>query len=268
MKRLLSFFLVFNVFLVFAQDRNKIFVGQLLDAETQEPIQNAHIFSNSKSATVSNVYGEFSLYVVDKDTLTVSCIGYQTTKILLANYPNFEDKLYVFNITPIIYPLSMVEIPYDYSVVIIPAEKREKINVEGVAPLNEKQWKIKVNEDINLKFADESNFGKKVPGIPNVGPTLYITGLLTSMFDKETKKEREAKEIIEKDKRTIFFDSYMKSNELREILMNKPYNMSQEEYENFIENFILKAGKVKFATNEYDILQKIAETLEPNNKNK
>ncbi|MDR2083785.1 MAG: carboxypeptidase-like regulatory domain-containing protein [Bacteroidales bacterium] len=264
MKQLFCILLINVTFLAYTQEK-KIFYGQLLDSSTQAPIHNAHVLSSSKGATISDYHGNFSIYVLGDDTLTVSCIGYQKTNILVSNYKNFENNKVIFQITPIIYTLSSVEIPYAYSVVIVPMDKKEKVNIEGVAPLKNEIWHKKVNDDINIKFQKENNIGKsEVPELQYFGIGVTIDGFLSGLINKETKKERDTKEVIENDKRTSFFDTYMKSDELKNILMSEPYNMSQNEYKNFVEIFILKAGKIKFATNEYDILQEITKNLKSN----
>ena len=260
MKHLFCFLLIITCFLAHTQESKKIFSGQLLDSSTQEPILNAHIYSGTGGAAVSDYYGNFSVYVFDNDTLTVSCIGYQKTRILISTYKNFEDKRVIFSITPIIYALNAVEIPYVYSVVIVPEEKREKVEIDGVGPLKSGTWQIKLNDDMSIKFGQPSTAAEKnIPGVATFGPSIALYGFLSGLINKETKKEREIKEITETDNRTTFFDTYVKSATVKNILTEEPYKMSQNEYEKFIETFILDAGKIKFATNEYDILQKIIE---------
>ena len=260
MKHLFCFLLIITCFLAHTQESKKIFSGQLLDSSTKEPILNAHIYSNTGSASVSDYYGNFSLYVFDNDTLTVSCIGYQKTRILISNYKNFEDKRVIFDITPITYALNAVEIPYVYSLVILPEDKKAKVDIEGVGSLKNETWQAKVNDDVSVKFEKDNEIGKKdVPGVSTFGPGITISGFLSGLINKETKKEREIKEITETDNRTTFFDTYVQSATVKKILTEAPYNMPQSEYEKFIESFILDAGKIKFATNEYDILQKIIE---------
>ena len=90
MKSPLILFLFLASLNVFSQDL--ILSGKIIDANTTETIPFANIRTQKKGAgTVSNEHGEFELHLpqsANKDTLIVSCIGYNylavstTAKIL------------------------------------------------------------------------------------------------------------------------------------------------------------------------------------------
>lgn len=68
------------------------FSSKLLDSKTEQPIPYATIQFNSKSGVISNDSGEFNITIKRniqlKDSLVISCLGYEEKRISLFNYDN------------------------------------------------------------------------------------------------------------------------------------------------------------------------------------
>lgn len=228
------------------------FSAKLIDAETSLPIKDANIYTKvSGYGVTSDLNGKFGILVYPNDTIIVSCLGYEKTAIPILDFKGFETKSYVLRIKPVVYTLQTVEIKNVVSVVIKPSEVYESVPIEGIAPQKDK-YKVDIGNDVSVDFKKpQTNFG-----VQNFGVGLTINGFLSSLLKKESKELRKLKMVEKADKRTEFFHNYLVSDELKDILMNN-YGLSEDEYLDFIEDFVQNAGKLKYATNKYDILKKI-----------
>ncbi|MGI6718425.1 MAG: carboxypeptidase-like regulatory domain-containing protein [Bacteroidales bacterium] len=236
-----------------------LFSAKLIDAETTIPIKDANIYTKKSGYGVSSDQnGNFRILVYPNDTVIVSCLGYEKTAIPILDFNGFESKNYILRIKPIVYTLQTVEIKDIVSVVIKPSEVYESVKVEGLEPQKDK-FKVDLGNDLSVDLKKpETNFG-----VENFGVGLTINGFLSSLLKKESKELRKLKVVEQTDKRTEFFHKFLASDELKDILINN-YGMSEEEYIVFIEEFAQDAGRIKYATNKYDILKKIDSII--NNK--
>lgn len=227
--------LLFLQICLFAQDTFKVFNAKLIDAETMGPVVNANIYSASRHGTTSNHEGVFSLYVNEADTIVISCIGYKRTKMMTANYPDFEGNILTFKIEPIVYTLSAVEIPFLNSVVIIPSSKNEVVDVGVSKEITAKEQPIGFrteNVDVRMKKDAQPSWER-----PMFGIGFTISGFLSSLINKESKEQRMLNTVKDGDAKTSLFDTFMASKELKHLLMDEPYKMSEEEYKSFVEEF-------------------------------
>lgn len=261
MRRLRLILLLVSGLIIFsaqAQGDLKVFKGLLLDSETGLPIRDAHIYSSSKFGTITDTEGAFTIYSTLHDTILVSCLGYKKSMILPALFPNYENAIATFMITPATYTLLPVEIPSSNSIVVMPEEIRQPVAVEGVTKGKKNEiWGFDLGEGADLKLKKGATPEWERP-YPSVGIT--ISGFLSSWLGQKTKEEKKLEEIKNDVGSTSFFDSYMASPRLKDILL--AHGMNEAECKKFIEGFIDNAGKVKYATTEYEILTTIFAEIE------
>lgn len=87
----MKFFLLIIIFsFYFFCSFSQIYSGQLINAESGQPIQFANIgIIGKNNGTVSDVKGRFKMELnsnFDNDTLCISCIGYESRKYLITNF--------------------------------------------------------------------------------------------------------------------------------------------------------------------------------------
>lgn len=113
MKSPLILFLFLASLNVFSQDL--ILSGKIIDANTTETIPFANIRTQKKGAgTVSNEHGEFELHLpqsANKDTLIVSCIGYNYLTMPISSINNHKNI--TLTLSPRSYGLNEVVIKPD-----------------------------------------------------------------------------------------------------------------------------------------------------------
>ena len=263
-KRYLYIFLSFVLFVSSNQLNAQIisvFHGKLIDDQTSQPVGDAHIYSSSNHATVSEADGQFSILAKPSDTLTVSCMGYGKVRIYVSHFKDYENYYYTFRIKPTVYQLRTVEVPALNSLVILPAEVKTKVDVAGIEPIND-NLEINVGPDVNVKL--ERPVYKT--DLPYFGIGFTINGFISAFGKKESKEEKDLKARIEAEKGTELFYKYINSDVFKKVIMNN-YKLTEDEYINFIIYFQNNAGGIKKSNNEYEILKVAIEKL-PNFLNK
>jgi hypothetical protein len=78
---ILSLILLLNMQVIKCQEKKEekliLLQGVVMDAESLEPLPNAHYILNRMYGNVTDEKGEFSVYLGKKDTLRISYVGYQ-----------------------------------------------------------------------------------------------------------------------------------------------------------------------------------------------
>lgn len=234
-----------------------IFRGVLIDDETSKPIVDAHVYSSSGYAVVSDYDGSFSVGVIDSDTLFVSSVGYTKTSILIDDCPDFADKVFTFRIKPLIYTLRAVEISPEKSIVVLPEEILKNVDIGDVNGVESSVPEISLGDYTSILLQNQ----KYDRGLPFFGIGITINGFLSGFLEEDTKEERMVKELSKIDENQKVFYNYIYSAELKKLLMEN-YKMTESEYDEFIDYFVKNAGNVKKSNNEYDILQAIIEKID------
>ncbi|MDO6436556.1 carboxypeptidase-like regulatory domain-containing protein [Cyclobacterium sp. 1_MG-2023] len=163
--------------------------GRLLDANTMQPIANAHIYW-SKAQAVSDQEGKFSIWVKEKTLLSISHIGYAKENYLI-NDKN-ESFITVF--------LNPAEMELDgVTVGVLPDEQTFKQQVlAATAPFQRQNQMLKSNLQFmkNIHhlayFYDMNSYDKLLSTVDNKGfmvlfsnnPLLGIKGLIRRLKQK------------------------------------------------------------------------------------
>jgi len=96
MKKKLLIIIVLGVFFISTPFYAQILKGEILDSETQFPIENVNIYNKTTGfGTTSNSLGEFYLNKVkdDSDTLIFSYIGYHTETKTIAEFKSESNSI-------------------------------------------------------------------------------------------------------------------------------------------------------------------------------
>lgn len=133
--------------------------GKIIDADTKLPIPFASVIfqkETGQNGTVSDVFGKFELSVQSAKSLTVSCIGYKTQKILLSPQTNPSNIL--VKLEPSIQELNEVVVTTKNNPairIIKNAVKNKKLNNFENYPDYSYQCYLKTI--IDYKLTEESN---------------------------------------------------------------------------------------------------------------
>ena len=85
--------------------------GRISDLKSEQGITNANIWiTNRKKGVVSDVNGEFTMYVYPTDTLKFSSLGYINKTIPISAIPERDRYTIAIQLVPDIYSLSQVTI--------------------------------------------------------------------------------------------------------------------------------------------------------------
>lgn len=107
MKKLTAVILLFAA--IYA--KGNVIQGVLMDNATKAKIPYASVYYNSRCGTITDINGEFVLYAKNigvKDTLWVSCIGYQRKAVLFRDLSvNAKNRIYL---DPVSYSLDTSEV--------------------------------------------------------------------------------------------------------------------------------------------------------------
>jgi hypothetical protein len=97
---ILSVFIIFLTTVGYAQNVEEIFC-KVMETGTQYPVPYATIqIKNSSKGVIANVDGDFRIpyrYKVAKDTIIVSCLGYETREIALSTFDNYQTNIINLN---------------------------------------------------------------------------------------------------------------------------------------------------------------------------
>ena len=236
-----------------AQQLN-VFHAVFLDAVTENPIKNAHVYTSSHHAAVSDETGSVRLWVHHSDTLFFSCVGYDNVSIIAAN-SNYVDNTLTFKVQPKVITLDVVEV-FTPSIVIKPEDEINSVDIMVPDDIKFNPTSINISEDVQLNL--ERRFFKNE--IPVFGTGIVINGLIEALTKRKHEDAIKIEVNKEEDERTSIFYGYVYSEELKKILMEQ-YDFTESEYFTFISIYVGKAGKIKYSDNEYSILEDIIDKL-------
>ena len=249
-KKILFFFILFAPMMLWSQDY-KVFRGILKDSETGYPIRDVHAYSTSHHTDVSDFNGYFELYVSDNDTIHLSSVNYGKSDIYVASCGQYYDKVLVFELKPVVYVLREVVVPLTQSVVILPVEKKEKVDVQGVEKGTREIPKVKLDDNVDLVWKRETYN----QGLDYFGMGITIKGFISGLFNSnENKSEKKIEELERIEKGTETFYNYIRSADFKNVMTND-YGLTEDEFVDFVNYFQKNAGSIRKSTNEYDILK-------------
>jgi hypothetical protein len=229
---LLLIFFLFTLFHASAQDIEQKYIklsGHIYSSDSLEVIPYATIIEKrSKVGTVSDASGHFSIVARPYDTLLVSAIGYSTFQYIVKE--TVENKV------------------YDKIVLSSRTYQLEEVGVVGYK--NFKQFK---QDFVDLKLPEE-NVAYIPPPLPvysgNSQPTAAVSGPFTKLYDKYSKRGREAKKVV-----------YLRMDNDKKIKALQKYNpdfvmkilgIEEEEADKVIAHCTFTPEYIN-TTNEYDL---------------
>lgn len=242
-KYLLKISFLVYIFALPFYSHSQIFSGRLIDSQTGEPVQFAHIYNQTQGrAMISDTLGYFSIPVSNQDLLVVTAIGYYNLPVYL------NDSLYALYKFHTLKMISKIYSIGEVSVSILGTYEQFKykfLNLDSLQPEN--QINPSVLSDI-LAGIDTTDVIQP-PGIMSPITAIY------NMVSKEGKSMRKFKKIQEEEE-------FLKQIEYKysmEMLQRLTGLKGLELYEfksfcNFSDTFLLRA-------NEYEIIEKVMEKL-------
>jgi hypothetical protein len=92
-------------------DSIQSFSGRLIDAQTDGPIQFAHIINQTRNyAVISDTLGYFSIPVRQKDLLVVTEIGYYDLPIYISDSVAKANRFHIYRMIPKVYAIKEINI--------------------------------------------------------------------------------------------------------------------------------------------------------------
>lgn len=82
-------------------------LGKVIHKNSDEPIEKAAIITNIKKGTTSDKFGEFTLDIINTNTITISCLGYESKTI---SKKEFIDNNFIVKLTENINQLEEFEL--------------------------------------------------------------------------------------------------------------------------------------------------------------
>lgn len=204
---------------VLAQKRNIEIVGEIVDAETREPIPYVHILNTKdQKGTVSNTQGRFWVTIEEGDSLLLSAIGFdkyvfalkdniETGQLLLTIELNKSTmelqpvKVFAFKNEeglkqalkgakiPLEEPDSKIELPgFYYGPKKKPKDlqfESNKITLTGPFSLIERKWSKRAKERMRLKnYESQYQYHKLIKTKFNEDVIMELTGLPKDEVEK------------------------------------------------------------------------------------
>jgi len=220
-----------------------LFSGRLIDSQTGDPVQFAHIFNQTQSnAMISDTLGYFSIPVHLQDLLVATAIGYYNLPVYMSDSIFALNRFHTCKMIPKIYTINEVNVSilgtYDQF-------KYKFLNLD--VPNTDNQLNPSVLNDI-LAGIDTTGVVRP-PGIMSPITAIY------NLVSKEGKSLRKLKKIQEEEE-------FLKQVEYKynnDMLERTTGLKGIELYEfisfcNFNHKFLLKAS-------EYEIIEKVLEKL-------
>ena len=153
--------------------------------------------------------------------------------------------------------LREVVVPLTQSVVILPVEKKEKVDVQGVEKGTREIPKVKLDDNVDLVWKRETYN----QGLDYFGMGITIKGFISGLFNSnENKSEKKIEELERIEKGTETFYNYIRSADFKNVMTND-YGLTEDEFVDFVNYFQKNAGSIRKSTNEYDILKSAVEKV-------
>jgi hypothetical protein len=225
------------------RDSVQLFSGRLIDAQTDDPIQFAHIINQTWNyAVISDTLGYFSIPIRQKDLLVVTEIGYYDLPIYISDSVAGVNRFHIYRMIPKVYSIKEINITR------LGTYEQFKHNFLSLdLPEPEHQANPSVFNDIDkgtdtLDIIETFSIGSPITAIYN-------------LVSKEGKSLRKLKKLNEEEE----FRKQVEHKYNLEMLERITGLNGLELYEfisfcNFNKKFLLRAS-------EYEIIEKVLEKL-------
>lgn len=176
------FLLFFNLILYTAHGQ-LLTSGFVMDKTTGEAIASAAVRNkSSQMVTVTTPSGAFQIFAYTGDSLTISCVGYLTQKILISRT---DEKLMV-ELLPEIKTLDEV---------VVKAWTESRFKQEFLKAQVPEKVKISIEVPPGLYGIPMGNFGTMGHDYATLTPKMTIKGPISTLYDKFSREAKNKKRL-------------------------------------------------------------------------
>jgi hypothetical protein len=225
------------------RDSIQLFSGRLIDAQTDDPIQFAHIINQTRNyAVISDTLGYFSIHIQQKDLLVVTEIGYYDLPIYISDSVARANRFHIYRMIPKVYTIKEIDInrlgtyeQFKYNFLNLDLPEQEH-------PANPSVFKDIEKGTDTLDLIETFSIGSPITAIYN-------------LVSKEGKSFRKLKKLKEEEEFWKKVEHKYNLEMLERITGLKGLELYEfTSFCNFNQKFLLRAS-------EYEIIEKVLEIL-------
>jgi hypothetical protein len=226
------------------RDSVHFFSGKLIDSQTGEPVQFAHVLNETQSyAMISDTIGYFSIPVHLHDLLVATAIGYYNLPLYISDSIYTLNRFHTFRMIPKIYPIKEVNVSvlgtYDQF-------KYKFLHLDIPNPENK----------INPSVLNDIMLGIDTTGVVRPATIMSPITAIYNLVSKEGKSARKLKKIEEEEKFLKQVEYKYNNDMLERITGLKGIELYEFiSFCNFNRKFLLEAS-------EYEIIEAVLEKLD------